>query len=281
MSTMLRARWRETNAAVQRGYYTYDGREVALNPSLGPMRRGTLLYRPEDIAALPDPGPAAGPAAAAAAEKGTAVEVTTESTLAAARRLAVSGGVAALNFASARNPGGGVVNGARAQEESLARSSALYESLIRCPAFYEHHRAERDLRYSDRIIYSPGVPVFRDDNGAWLPEPYLVDFLTAAAPNRRMIERNTPHLADGVLPALRQRARGVLAVAAANGCTRLVLGAWGCGVFGNVPAEVAEVFRAHLAAEFAGAFAQVVFAVLDRPDGPTVAAFRDAFETGG
>ena len=33
------------------------------------------------------------------------------------------------------------------------------------------------------MIYSPRCPVVRDDVGIWLPVPYLVDFITSAAPN--------------------------------------------------------------------------------------------------
>jgi uncharacterized protein (TIGR02452 family) len=90
-------------------------------------------------------------------------EVTGESSLEAARRL--TGPVAVLNFASARNPGGGFLNGAQAQEEALCRASALYTCLLQARGFYDHHRAHRDPFYTDRVIHSPAVPVFRDDKG--------------------------------------------------------------------------------------------------------------------
>ena len=68
-------------------------------------------------------------------------------------------GTAALVFASARNPGGGFRTGARAQEEDVARASALVACQLTVPAFYDHHRSHPDLRYSDRVIHSPDVPV--------------------------------------------------------------------------------------------------------------------------
>ncbi|MEY9212092.1 TIGR02452 family protein [Thermobifida halotolerans] len=264
MSRMLRDRWQETREAFERGWYEVGGRRVDLSAHLERMHEGTRLYLPGE------PG---GHVPAAVAD--TRVEVTGETTLRAVLRLADERGdqVAALNFASARNPGGGVANGAQAQEESLARSSALYDSLVRCPEYYEHHREQRTLLYSDRIIYSPHVPVYRRDDGSWLEEPAVAAFLTAAAPNRRMTERNRPHEAALIPETLRTRAGAVLAVAARHGHTRLVLGAWGCGVFGNRPREVADAFRAHLTGGFAGAFEHVVFAVLD-PAGAT----REAFE---
>jgi uncharacterized protein (TIGR02452 family) len=201
------------------------------------------------------------------------VEVTNESTLAAARRL--GGGAAALVFASARNPGGGFLTGARAQEEDIARASALHACLSAAPAFYLHHRANPDLRYSDRVIYSPGVPVFRDENFRLLDRPHRTAFLTAAAPNLRAVLANQPELAATVPAVLRARALRVLEVAAAHGHRRLVLGAWGCGVFGNDPAVVASAFAAAL--DRVDTFDHVVFAVLDRAPGtPTFDAFAAA-----
>lgn len=267
-------RWEETRSAFEQGWYRHAGGRVDLSGPLARMRAGTRLYLPEEQRALTvRPG-----------RHRTLVEVTGESTLEAARRLAAEGGaaegertVAALNFASARNPGGGVMKGSRAQEEDLARASALWAALARCPEFYAHHREHRDLLYSDRLIYAPSVPVFRADDGSWLPAPVPVTFLTSAAPNRAAMERGQPADLPRVPEVLAGRARGVLAVAAHHGTPRLVLGAWGCGVFGNDPAVVAGVFRDLLRGEFAGVFRQVVFAVRDRT-GRIRRTFAETFE---
>jgi uncharacterized protein (TIGR02452 family) len=255
MRTRLRAIAQETVEIAERGrYHDPQGAEVRID--VGAAVAGTRLYLPTDD--LPDvvPGPPG------------RIEVTGESTLAAARRL--GGDVAALNFASARSPGGGFLNGAEAQEESLARSSALYPCLLAAGEFYTYHRAHAELTYTDRIIYSPRVPVFRDDRGALLTKPYPVTFLTSAAPNLSAIRSNQPERAAEVPGALRRRAARVLAVAAANGHRRLVLGAWGCGVFGNDPATVAEAFAAALARY---PMEHVVFAIL----GPNRDEFAVAF----
>ncbi|CAM5555897.1 TIGR02452 family protein [Streptomyces avidinii] len=61
-----------------------------------------------------------------------------------------------------------------------------------------------------------------------------------------------------------------------HGYRRLVLGAWGCGVFRNDPEQVAEAFRGLLAGRFAGAFDRVVFGILD-PAPATREAFARAF----
>jgi len=266
MSARLRGIATDTLAIVRDGGYTSPaGTRVDLGDDIARAVAGTRLYLPEDR--LPDPGPAVTPA----------IEVTTESTVDAGRRLGP--GTAALVFASARNPGGGFRTGARAQEEDIARASALYACLLAVPDFYSYHRADDDLRYSDRVIYSPDVPVFRDDRGALLDEPYRLSLLTAAAPNRGAIATNQAHRLDSVPAAVTVRAERVLRVAAVHGHRTLVLGAWGCGVFANSPAVVAGAFRTALGR--VPAFDRVVFAVLDRTgDGPTYRAFVEAFAGG-
>jgi uncharacterized protein (TIGR02452 family) len=186
-----------------------------------------------------------------------------------------------LNFASARNPGGGYLNGAQAQEEALCRASALYACLVEAREFYDHHRAHRDPFYTDRVIHSPAVPVFRGDRGELLDEPYTAGFLTAAAPNAGVVLRTAPERVPELPRALATRAERVLETAAAHGYRRLVLGAWGCGVFQNDPAQVAGAFRALLGegGRFSGYFEHVVFGVLDRTKGAVVrSAFEQAFK---
>ncbi|MFR3753045.1 MAG: TIGR02452 family protein [Enterocloster sp.] len=69
---------------------------------------------------------------------------------------------AVLNFASAKNPGGGFINGAMAQEESLAASSCLYKTLTAHETYYRMNRACSTMIYTDHAIFSPDVVFFRD-----------------------------------------------------------------------------------------------------------------------
>ncbi|MFF5468317.1 TIGR02452 family protein [Streptomyces achromogenes] len=276
MSARLRGIAAETERIVAAGRYRApDGRDVPLAEAVEAARAGTRIFGPAPVPVPSASGPSEAGSSGVAAEGGTRFEVTGESSLEAARRLA-DGPVAVLNFASARNPGGGYLNGAQAQEEALCRASALHTCLLTARGFYDHHRADRDPFYTDRVIHSPGVPVFRDDRGRLLTEPYLTGFLTAAAPNAGVIRRTTPERAAGLPGALAVRAERVLETAAAHGYRRLVLGAWGCGVFQNDPARVAGAFRAALGpgGRFAYTFDHVVFGVLDRTPGAVV---REAF----
>lgn len=276
MSARLRGIAQQTERIVATGrYQAPDGHEVPLADSIARARAGTTLHGPAPVPAVPG------------TDRRTRIEVTPESSTEAARRLVTEDGaspVAVLNFASARNPGGGYLNGAQAQEEALCRASALYTTLLGAPGYYDHHRADRDPFYSDRVIHSPGVPVFRDDKGRLLDRPYEVGFLTSPAPNAGVIQSRTPREAHRIPGVLASRAERVLEVAVAHGYRRLVLGAWGCGVFRNDPARVAGAFGSLLtgAGRFAGHFDLVVFAILDRTrEQRTLGAFRAAFPGGG
>jgi uncharacterized protein (TIGR02452 family) len=210
----------------------------------------------------------------------TKFRVTAETTVGALRRIAKNSPshLACLNFASAKNPGGGFMGGAEAQEESLARSSGLYPCLLAAPEYYVSNRACRTTLYLDLAIWSPSVPFFRDDSGSLLEEPVLASVITAPAPNAGAAQQNEPERIDEIEPTLRRRGAFVLSIAAARKVRSLVLGAWGCGVFRNDPKMVASVFGDLLlgAGDFAGVFDEVTFAIYDRSAERTVLG---AFET--
>ncbi len=127
------------------------------------------------------------------------------------------------------------------------------------------HRTTRCPRAG--LIHSPDVPVFRDDEGGHLlEEPYACAFLTSPAPNEKVVvERNASRAAEADR-VMRGRVERALVVAAHHRHRHLVLGAWGCGVFGNDPSVVADAFARALEGPIAGAFDEVVFAVLDWSD---------------
>jgi putative RNA 2'-phosphotransferase len=240
-----------TLAAIDAGRYVNRRHEIVLiADAVEAAASGTVLY---ELGAPLDP-PAAGPP--------TQIEVTGESTIAALLRLRARGGhLACLNFASAKNPGGGFLNGAQAQEESLARSSALHRCLLAQPTHYQRNRSHGSLHYLDLAMFSPRVPFLRDDRGGWLDRPLLASVVTCAAPNAGALRQHGQFKAAAVELTLRRRAGLVLAIAAHHRVERLVLGAWGAGVFGNDPAIVADAFGALLDGAFANAFAEVVFAI--------------------
>jgi uncharacterized protein (TIGR02452 family) len=260
-------------------YRTAGGATVDIADNVRRCVEGTRLIRPSDWPAIVRRGreaPDLGEAARA--------DVTPETTLAAARRLVEregAGRLFVLNFASAKNPGGGFLGGSRAQEESLARSSALYASLQAAKEYYDQNRRARSTLYTDHAIASPDVPVFRDDDGTLLDRPYQVTFFTMPAVNFGALRPGAGDHAK-VEPVMAGRVEKVLAFAAAEGFEQLLLGAWGCGAFRNDPRLIARLFFQALFGDggWGRKFRRVVFAVFD----PTLAGenrrpFDEAFAT--
>ncbi|HEY5923789.1 MAG TPA: RNA 2'-phosphotransferase [Kofleriaceae bacterium] len=281
---------KQSLAACEAGFYTNGkGDKVEIAAALEDAKDGTGLYE-MGIDRLDPPTKRAGTAPAAppptgatigdrARYGGTAMSVTGETTIDAMVRLAkLDGHLGCLNFASAKRPGGGFLGGAQAQEESLARASGLYPCLQTQPEYYARNKAFGSALYQDTIVYSPNVPFFRDDNGGWFDAPVLASVITAAAPNVSALKENRKYDADDVALVLKNRSEFVLALAAHHKIDRLVLGAWGAGVFGNDPAQVALIFAKLLEAPFAGVFTEVVFAVLGtRETSANHRAFADVF----
>lgn len=250
-------------AAIQRGSYTGpDGAEVdwreAVTAAVASKRTIPPAY------GLPQRPGVTFPV--------TTVQVSNETTLAAASRLTRAGlRPLALNFANGVAPGGGFLTGARAQEEGLCRSSALFATLDGDP-MYKAHRPRALPDSTDWAILSPRVPVFRLDDGTPLSAPWLLDFITCAAPYAPKVgaERSAELLAA--------RIERVLAVARATWYDTLVLGAWGCGAFGNDPLRTAQDFRRALEGPYLGAFRHVAFAITDwSAERRFLGPFRDVF----
>ena len=185
------------------------------------------------------------------------------------------------NFASASNPGGGVKNGANAQEECLCRCSNLYLCL-KMPKlwddFYLPHRTARNPLHNDDIIYTPGVRIIKSDTATpkLLPKSqwFDVDVITCAAPNLRERPGNSYNSGDGSVPvkitdkALLQlhekRLRKILDVAYIKGNEIVILGAFGCGAFSNNPYVVATAAK-NVIKDYLYKFKIIEFAIYCNP----------------
>ncbi len=81
---------------------------------------------------------------------------------------------------------------------------------------------------------------------------------------------------------MQQRIHKVVAIGAAHGHTAMVLGAWGCGAFGNDGRVMAALFRDALYGDFQGVFKHVVFAIVDwSPEQRFIGPFRAVFRCDG
>lgn len=171
--------------------------------------------------------------------------------------------VCVLNFASFTNPGGGVLKGSNAQEESLCRISTLYPTLnteYNYNNFYYPHRLIDSPFYNSDAIYSPSVSVFKSDTifpslletNKW----FNCDVLTLAAPNLRGINYSR----EEYLRVIDSRIRRMLDIMSSKGVEVCILGAFGCGAFSNSPDVVASTFFSALK-DYERDFLSVVFSI--------------------
>lgn len=211
--------------------------------------------------------------------------VTQERSLEAVRRMKTAypqSRVAVLHFASGTNPGGGVIRGGVGQEESLCRCSTLYPCLQQHKVrkmFYDQHQRTGDPYYSDTCIYLSGIVGIRDDapEGMLLREldRYTFDVITCAPPNVRIRKWDEEHknlmkpLAnqENIENVMEQRAGVVIRTAVRNHVDILVLGAFGCGIYGNSPQMVANAFKKALN-ECGYSFKAVIFAIHSEMEEP-------------
>jgi len=194
--------------------------------------------------------------------------------------------IGVLNFASAKNPGGGFMTGAQAQEESIARSSTIYPSLKSTEGqkFYLPHKKDpKKGYYSHAMIYSPHVLLIRADNGDWL-SPVEVDMVTSCAVNagvvRRYLREKQSEDESDLEAAMKERMARVLYLFEKQGVRNLVLGSFGTGVFRNRVELVAGVWKQLLVgkdARFKHSFDRVEFSILGNA---TYNTFKTTFSSG-
>lgn len=211
------------------------------------------------------------------------VEVVEGTTFDVAKRYAAKGKkVAVLNFANPHNPGGGVERGAMAQEECLCRSSNLYQCLTLVTAnleYYEYNIKYTDYFFSDRILYSDRITVFKDDSivPVMLPEEewFTVSVLTCAAP---YMGKRTDIDYERLKRVFKGRIRNIFEVALDNNVDTLILGAFGCGAFKNPPRLVAEAFDEVMQEKYKGLFSNIIFAIKKTSlNCPNYNAFKEVF----
>ncbi|KAJ7352076.1 hypothetical protein DFH08DRAFT_923145 [Mycena albidolilacea] len=272
MTAVLREIAKGTLDAISAGRVTVKGSLYDLSGLLAESRLQTAYYAPDSLLAAwrsfspAQPHPAVG---------NTVLEFLETTTLDAARGAGLKGykrPIGVLNFASAEQPGGGFINGAQAQEESLARSSTLYASLMTPTAqqFYALHAADaRDGFYTHAMVYSPHVVVFRADDGTLVP-PMEIDVLTSPAVHAGRVRRRAAGAAveRDIRRVMRERMARVLFLFERRQVRHLVLGSFGTGVFQNDVDMVAQIWAELLCgpgARFARSFQYVAFAVMDNP----------------
>ncbi|KAF8132103.1 hypothetical protein EV363DRAFT_1329828 [Boletus edulis] len=277
-----------TLQAIEAGYIRLAGSHLDLAAKVRFSNHNTRYYPPEDISLsrwaldVPKSPPTK-----------TEISILEISTLDGARLLYDSlsssssfGRIAVLNFASATRPGGGFLSGAQAQEESIARSSTLFPSLMTDTAQQFHRLHLRDRQgglYHHAMIHSPSVVVFRNDAGEWVT-PFEIDILTSAAVNAGDVRNKSGRHADQakvesmIESTMKERMGRILFLMEQQGAKNLVLGSFGTGVFRNSVEMVAGIWADLLTgkdARYRSSFDRVVFAILGTS---TFTTFKKAFK---
>ncbi len=265
---------REKNVTIFEDTKKHCKNHATLKNAISESNENQIIYKEEDVI----------PESKSEKEKETKIIVSKKRSFEAASAYR-NKKVCVHNFASATNPGGGVVRGSTAQEESLCRISTLYFNLSHqkpMNEFYQPHCEQNNAIYNDDCIYTPEVIVFKDDsaNPSILKEKdwYSVNVLTCAAPNLREKPSNSMNPNAGnervilknqeLLDIHIKRGRRILDIARLHGNDVVILGAFGCGAFKNNPEIVAEAYT-KLLEEYDGVFETIEFAVYCSPKDTT------------
>lgn len=253
--------WQNTCSIVEDGGYTLPNRISVMLQDADHFETETKFYRHpftplfEKLTALPE------------------ITVVSDDCLDVAHQWVSEGDeVCVLNMANRQNPGGGVINGAGAQEEYLFRCSNYYRSLYRYAPYAwvygltkSHYKYPMDKNYGG--IYTPNVTIFRGNEETGYPlleKSWQANFIAVAGMNSPeiVIENGRERIAPDLTGGVKNKIRTILRIACDRGQRNLVLGALGCGAFRNPPEHVAELFRDVLCeCEFSGAFKKICFAV--------------------
>jgi uncharacterized protein (TIGR02452 family) len=183
------------------------------------------------------------------------IQTINSDTVSAAHIFSKLGKTCVLNMASARKAGGGVANGAKAQEECLFRCSNLTTTVVQ--DFYP-------LKYNE-ALYTTDAVFFKDKNYN-LIDPFTVDVVTIAAvnlnPNARY-DDEVEYEKTNYRQVTMNKIRLMLLLANMNKCENIILGAWGCGVFKNNPIMISDMFHEIINRDFKGSFKNIIFAVIN------------------
>lgn len=165
-----------------------------------------------------------------------------------------------LDFASFEHIGGGYMNGAMAQEESLCASSNLYEILsYKAGNIYSNREITTNSLYTDEMLLCRNVIFHKEGTFNNIGKKAYVDVICCAAPNGKAARRKGVSEAE-IYDTLEKRIEKVLGL---HNTEVFILGAWGCGVFGLDPGIVASTFLRVLRAK-PYHFKKAIFAIPDQ-----------------
>ncbi|WOF98569.1 TIGR02452 family protein [Segatella copri] len=273
--------YQQTIDIVLEGHYTSEnGEEVKLLDNTKMLRGSRFYTKPLDASNIPT-----------LAEGSTKIIVKNDDSIHCGHQLQQEGyNPVILNLASRRNPGGGVKNGSRAQEESLFRSTNLFLSMYRYAEYAEDYGLKKSkFQYPMPVrfggIYVPYATVFRagaKDDFALLDTPYYMSFVAVAAINHPDLDRDG-NICEEDAALTKNKMRTMLRIGLLNGHDSIVLGAFGCGAFHNPPKHIARLFHEVIdEKEFKDKYKLIAFAILEdhnSPRGGNLQPFIEEFKS--
>lgn len=166
---------------------------------------------------------------------------------------------AVLVFASAKNPGGGVLNGSVAQEETISLHSTWYFQAKENKDFYSEKYAS--ALNTDKVSVAKGY--LMTDTYGYSIVPKNISFIACAAPNLKGITQQKSNISEEkIYEEADKRIKKILSAAVSLKCEHLILGAWGCGVFSLQPQRIALLFRENiLKSNYEG---KIHFSIIDK-----------------
>lgn len=170
------------------------------------------------------------------------------------------GNIIALDFANGYTPGGGYISGSIAQEESICRSSLLFDNLYLKKEFYNINKKLNKPIHTDTMIYSPNVPIIRNDNLEILNECKFASFLSCPAVNARLA-RKMGYTEDMIFKIMENRIKKILSFMITKNPEVIVLGNYGCGVFENNKLMIYDIFEKYIS-KYIPSTIKVVFSVI-------------------
>ena len=170
--------------------------------------------------------------------------------------------VCILNFASAKNPGGGFLRGSMAQEESICYVSTLYHSLIQSNMYEINKKNPQNGLYNDIGIYTNEICVFKIHRDDDYIDPFYISVISCPAVNKNnAIDKGISE--DKIYDKMCDRIKLIFEIAKSHNVDILILGAFGCGVFGNDINDIKEIFFGLLENDYENIFEKIVFAIPD------------------
>lgn len=254
--------YEQTIQIVKQGEYKLDDKNIALDNSK--ITEETVFYtKPKQLT----------PSASDIKTKFAVIEADC---IEAADLLEKAGyNVCMLNMANRQNPGGGVMEGAGAQEENIFRRSNLLLSLYQFTNYANQYGINQNSENSyplDRDtggIYSKDVTIFRGSEHSGyrlLKNPFKISIVSVPAINKPKLNHvdGNFQISPELIEPSKEKIRTILRICGKNNHDALVLSAFGCGAFRNPPQHMAELFKAVFnESEFINQFKLVVFSIID------------------